>query len=148
MNKNLIKKQYLAKIDLLDYYNKKYYDENTSEITDSEFDLLKKEIIELEKKYDFLKSNKSPQVQIGFKPSKNFKKVTHRVTMLSLANAFSEEDLLNFEKKYAISSVKKMILKLNIVLNLKLMAFQLHLIIKMVNLLLDYQEGMARRVKI
>ena len=99
MNKNLIKKQYLAKIDLLDYYNKKYYDENTSEITDSEFDLLKKEIIELEKKYDFLKSNKSPQVQIGFKPSKNFKKVTHRVTMLSLANAFSEEDLLNFEKK-------------------------------------------------
>ena len=99
MNKNLIKKQYLAKIDLLDYYNKKYYDENTSEITDSEFDLLKKEIIELEKKYDFLKSKKSPQVQVGFKPSKNFKKVTHRVTMLSLANAFSEEDLLNFEKK-------------------------------------------------
>ena len=99
MNKNLIKKQYLAKIDLLNHYNKKYYDENSSEITDTEFDLLKKEIIELEKKYDFLKSNKSPQVQIGFKPSKNFKKVTHRVTMLSLANAFSEEDLLNFEKK-------------------------------------------------
>ena len=53
MNKNLIKKQYLAKIDLLDYYNKKYYDENTSEITDSEFDLLKKEIIELEKNMIF-----------------------------------------------------------------------------------------------
>ena len=99
MNKNLIKKQYLAKIDLLNHYNKKYYDENSSEITDTEFDLLKKEIIELEKKYDFLKSKKSPQVQVGFKPSKNFKKVTHRVTMLSLANAFSEEDLLNFEKK-------------------------------------------------
>ena len=99
MNKNLIKKQYLAKIDLLNHYNKKYYDENLSEITDTEFDLLKKEIIELEKKYDFLKSKKSPQVQVGFKPSKNFKKVTHRVTMLSLANAFSEEDLLNFEKK-------------------------------------------------
>ena len=89
MNKNLIKKQYLAKIDLLNHYNKKYYDENLSEITDTEFDLLKKEIIELEKKYDFLKSKKSPQVQVGFKPSKNFKKVTHRVTMLSLANAFS-----------------------------------------------------------
>ena len=109
MNKNLIKKQYLAKIDLLDYYNKKYYDENTSEITDSEFDLLKKEIIELEKKYDFLKSKKSPQVQVGFKPSKNFKKVTHRVTMLSLANAFSEEDLLILKKKYTISLVKKII---------------------------------------
>ena len=41
MNKNLIKKQYLAKIDLLNHYNKKYYDENSSEITDTEFDLLK-----------------------------------------------------------------------------------------------------------
>ena len=36
---------------------------------------------------------------MGFKPSKNFKKVEHKVPMLSLANAFSEEDLLNFEKK-------------------------------------------------
>jgi len=99
MNENSIKKKYKKKIKSLNYYNKKYYDENISEIPDFNFDVLKKEIVELEKKYDFLKSKNSPQVQVGFKPSKNFKKVTHRISMLSLSNAFSEEDLLNFEKK-------------------------------------------------
>ena len=99
MKKNLIKKKYIKKINLLTYYNQKYFDENKSEISDLDFDKLKREIIDLEKKYDFLKSKKSPQINVGFKPSKNFKKITHRVPMLSLANAFSEEDLNNFEKK-------------------------------------------------
>ena len=99
MNKNLIKKRYKEKIKSLTHFNKKYYDENISEISDSKFDTLKKEIIDLEKKYDYLKSEDSPQVRVGFKPSKNFKKVSHRVSMLSLANAFDEDDLINFEKK-------------------------------------------------
>ena len=99
MNKNLIKKNYQKKIDLYNYYNKKYYDENISEITDSNFDEIKKDIIDLEKQYKFLKSKKSPLISIGYKPSKNFKKIKHKVPMLSLANAFSEEDLINFEKK-------------------------------------------------
>ena len=99
MNKNLIKKKYQKKIELLNYYNLKYYNDNISEVSDSYFDNLKKEIIDLEKKYIFLKSNKSPQIQVGYKPSKIFKKVAHRAPMLSLANAFTEEDLKNFEKK-------------------------------------------------
>ncbi len=99
MDKNLIKKKYKKKLDLLSHYNKKYYSENKSEISDSDFDFLKKEIIELEKKYSFLKSKSSPQNQVGYRPSKNFKKISHRVPMLSLSNAFSEEDLINFEKK-------------------------------------------------
>ena len=41
------------------------------------------EILDLEKKYSFLKSNKSPQIQIGHKPAKNFKKLAHRAPMLS-----------------------------------------------------------------
>ena len=53
----------------------------------------------LEKKYKFINSEKSPSKTVGYKPSKNFKKVEHRVSMLSLSNAFSEEDLNNFEKK-------------------------------------------------
>ncbi|MDC1154635.1 NAD-dependent DNA ligase LigA [Candidatus Pelagibacter sp.] len=99
MNKALIKKEYLKKIDLLDHYNQKYYDQNISEISDANFDKLKKEILDLEKNYKFLKSQKSPRLKVGYKPSKNFKKITHRVPMLSLANAFTEEDLNNFEKK-------------------------------------------------
>ncbi len=99
MNKDLIKKDYKKKIDLYNHYSQKYYNENRSEISDSEFDVLKKDIIELENKYDFLKSKKSPQIIVGHTPSKNFRKLPHRVPMLSLSNAFSEEDLINYEKK-------------------------------------------------
>jgi DNA ligase (NAD+) len=99
MNDNLIKKDYLKKIKLFQKYNKYYYDKNESIITDQEFDLIKKDIINLEKKYYFLKNELSPTKSIGFKPSKNFQKVKHKVPMLSLGNAFNEEDLKNFEKK-------------------------------------------------
>ncbi len=99
MKKNLIRKKYQEKINSLLYFNKKYYLENISEITDSEYDDLKKNILNLEKKYSYLKSKDSPSLTIGYKPSKNFKKVSHRVPMLSLSNAFSEIDLFNFEKK-------------------------------------------------
>ncbi len=99
MNKKLIKDKYKEKIKLIKRFNKKYYDENISEITDSEYDKLKKEIILLENKYSYLKSKDSPSTLIGYKPSKNFKKALHRVPMLSLANAFNEDDLVNFEKK-------------------------------------------------
>ena len=99
MNKALIKKKYLQKINLLSHYNEKYYNESKPEVSDSDYDLLKNQIIELENKYNFLKSKKSPQLQIGHKPSRSFKKVAHRLPMLSLANAFTEEDLNNFEKK-------------------------------------------------
>ena len=58
MEKDLIKKNYKEKIDQLNNYNKKYYNENLSEISDTEFDNLKKEIINLENKYSFLRSAK------------------------------------------------------------------------------------------
>ncbi len=99
MSKELIQKEYEKKIQSLIYYNRKYFNDNISEISDAKYDDLKKDILILEKKYKFLKSKYSPSTSIGFKPSKNFKKVSHKVPMLSLANAFSEEDLLNFEKK-------------------------------------------------
>jgi len=99
MDKKEIQKIYQKKIKLLDNYNKNYYDKNKPLVDDKNYDELKVDILLLEKKYDFLKSKKSPSEIIGYKPSKNFKKALHRVPMLSLANAFSEEDLLNFEKR-------------------------------------------------
>jgi DNA ligase (NAD+) len=99
MTDDLIKKDYLKKIKLIQEYNKHYYNKNKPIITDQDYDFLKKEIFDLEKKYDYLKSKKSPTNSIGFKPSKNFKKVKHKVPMLSLGNAFNKEDLINFEKK-------------------------------------------------
>jgi DNA ligase (NAD+) len=99
MSNDKIKKDYLKKIQLIDKYNKFYYDNNESIISDQKFDFLKKGLIELEKKYSFLSNEKSPSQSVGHKPSKNFKKIKHRVPMLSLGNAFNEDDLKNFEKK-------------------------------------------------
>ena len=99
MNNKELETQYKKKIKLLSNYNKNYFEKSSSLVTDEEYDELKKDILQLEKKYDFLKSSNSPSKTIGYKPSKNFKKALHRAPMLSLANAFSEGDLLNFEKR-------------------------------------------------
>ena len=99
MDKKEIIKEYKKKIKLISKYNKFYYDKNSPIISDSEYDNIRKDIVSLEAKYDFLKSKNSPLAKVGFKPSKNFNKLPHKVPMLSLANAFSKEDLINFEKK-------------------------------------------------
>ena len=99
MDKKKIKDQYNQKIDLIKRYNKNYYDKDKPIVSDQIFDLLKKNIIDLENKYEFLKNKDSPTRTVGFKPSKNFQKIKHKVPMLSLGNAFNEEDLKNFEKK-------------------------------------------------
>ena len=99
MNDAKIKNDYLKKIKKINELNESYYDKNRPLIPDNEYDLLKKEITDLEKKYKFLSHKDSPSKIVGFKPSKNFKKVQHKVPMLSLSNAFSESDLINFEKK-------------------------------------------------
>ena len=99
MDKIKIKKIYEEKINLLSKYNLFYYDKSKPKVSDQQYDSLKNEILLLEKKYKFLKSQNSPAKAVGHKPSKNFKKFQHRVSMLSLSNAFSEEDLKNFEKR-------------------------------------------------
>ena len=99
MNKKEINNQYKKQIKLFNSYNRYYFDKNNPLVTDKEYDELKKKILLLEAKYNFLNSEYSPSKNIGFKPSKNFKKALHRVPMLSLSNAFCEEDLINFEKK-------------------------------------------------
>ena len=94
-----INQKYLKKIKLFEKYNRHYYNLNNPLVDDFEFDKLKSEIIDLEKKYNFLNHKSSPSNSVGFKPSKLFKKVKHKTPMLSLGNAFTEEDLINFEKK-------------------------------------------------
>ena len=99
MDKKEIQKKYSDKIKLLNKYNHNYYDKSNPIVNDQVYDNLKKEILQLEIDYKFLKSENSPSKIVGHKPSKNFKKSLHKVPMLSLGNAFSEEDLDNFEKK-------------------------------------------------
>ena len=91
-------KGYKNKLKLLEKYNKFYYQNQKPIVSDKQFDKLKTEILELEKKHGF-SDTKSPSVKIGYKPSKKFQKIKHKVKMLSLSNAFNQEDLINFQKK-------------------------------------------------
>ena len=99
MKKKDIQKKYLEKLKILNNYNLSYYEKSQPEVDDQKYDKLKIEILNLESQYDFLKSTNSPSIKVGFKPSKNFEKSLHKIPMLSLSNAFTEEDLINFEKK-------------------------------------------------
>ena len=98
-NNSKVKDSYLKKIETFKKYNKAYYDSNSPIVDDNVYDSLKIDILDLEKKYKFLKNKYSPSINVGYKPSKNFKKIKHKMPMLSLNNAFDKEDLLNFEKK-------------------------------------------------
>ncbi len=99
MSNTSIKKDYLSKLKLVKKYNKYYYDKSSPIITDDEYDQIKRDLADIEKKYPSIVSKDSPSLKVGFKPSKNFKKIKHKVPMLSLSNAFDERDLKNFEKK-------------------------------------------------
>ena len=80
-----LEKKYNEKIQNLVKLNKHYYDLSKPLVNDHEYDQIKAEILSLEKQYNFLKSENSPSKVVGFKPSKTFKKVFHRVPMLSLS---------------------------------------------------------------
>ena len=99
MKKKEIEKKYKSYIESFKKYNLYYFSKSNPLVSDGDYDKLKRDILDLEKQHKYLKSNDSPSVLIGHRPSKNFKKFPHRVPMLSLGNAFSEEDLINFEKK-------------------------------------------------
>ena len=99
MIKKKIEKEYNKKIKKFVELNKFYYKYNNPKVDDKEYDTLKKDILRFEISYPYLKSENSPSLIVGFKPSKNFKKASHRIPMLSLSNAFDQDDLINFEKK-------------------------------------------------
>ena len=99
MSKIKIQANYRNKIKLINKYNKFYYDKSKPIVSDKDYDQLKKDILNLELTYPYLTSENSPSKIVGYKPSKNFKKDLHRSPMLSLSNAFTEDDLINFEKK-------------------------------------------------
>ena len=99
MNEKEIEKEYKRKINLLKKYNKEYFDNDNPSVSDKQYDHIKYEVLELEKKYSFLKNKDSPSKKVGFEPSDKFKKVAHDIPMLSLANAFSKKNMEDFLKK-------------------------------------------------
>ena len=94
-----IKNLYNKKIQKLLKLNKAYFEKDNPIVTDIEFDELKKELLNLAKQYPFLKKIKNLDSLVGSKPSTKFKKIRHRKPMLSLSNAFNQENILDFDKK-------------------------------------------------
>lgn len=85
----------------INYYNDLYYQKDTSEISDFEFDKLLERLIELENAFPDLKKDDSPSQRVGGTITKNFETVNHRYPMLSLGNTYSKEDLEEFDKRVA-----------------------------------------------
>jgi DNA ligase (NAD+) len=83
----------------IEYHNYLYYVRDSPEISDAEYDRMFRELLELEKVHPELASPDSPTQRIGGEPLERFKKVEHQAPMLSLANAFNEEELRAFNKR-------------------------------------------------
>ena len=83
----------------LNYYGKKYYTEDISEISDFEYDMLYRELQNLENEYPELIREDSPTKKIGGDIYNNFEEVTHRGVMQSLHDSFSEDEVRDFINK-------------------------------------------------
>jgi DNA ligase (NAD+) len=83
----------------IDRHNKLYYHDAAPEISDAEYDRLFHELVKLEAEHPELQSRDSPTQRVGAAPSEAFAEVTHRVPMLSLANAFDDDDVAAFDRR-------------------------------------------------
>ena len=86
-------------INLLNYYNYKYYVENNPVVSDYEYDKLYHQLLELEKKYPQFIKPYSPTQRVGGQPLKEFKTVQHKIPMLSIDNTYSSDELIEFDKR-------------------------------------------------
>ncbi len=97
--KSLSLKEYKGKITLIEKLNKAYYHNDKPLVSDAEYDKIKKDILDFEKKNPEIADKDSPTKKVGFAPSEKFSKVKHLVPMLSLDNAFTKDDVEDFLKK-------------------------------------------------
>ncbi|MBG9211143.1 MULTISPECIES: NAD-dependent DNA ligase LigA [Mammaliicoccus] len=84
---------------LLHRYNHEYHVLDNPTVPDSEYDQLLHELISIEDKHPELKTDDSPTVRVGGPPLSQFEKINHDTPMLSLGNAFNEEDLRKFDQR-------------------------------------------------
>ena len=98
-NKSQITSLFKKKISEIKRHNDFYFNKDRPVISDKDYDNLKKEIIELQNKYKFLKDQKPLENLVGSPPTNKFKKVKHLRPMLSLSNAFDKNDMIDFIKK-------------------------------------------------
>lgn len=93
-----IKAEIKRLVDEINYHNYRYYVLDSPVISDEEYDRLLKRLKELEEKYNYILPD-SPTQRIGAPPLEKFEKVRHKEPMLSLDNAFNEEELREFDRR-------------------------------------------------
>jgi DNA ligase (NAD+) len=113
----------------LEYHNYLYYVKDSPEISDAEYDRLMRELIELEGAHPELASPDSPTQRVGGEALDRFNKIQHHAPMLSLANAFSEDELRAFNRR--VSNL----------LEIEKLAYVTELKIDGVAMALTYQNG-------
>ena len=86
-------------IEEINYHNQLYYQKDTSEISDYEFDMLLEELARLESEFPEYQYDYSPTKRVGGSITKSFNSVTHRYPMLSLGNTYSMDDLREFDAR-------------------------------------------------
>ena len=94
-----IKKQIKILRSEINKHNVHYYVEDNPQISDFDYDLLMRELIELENRTPNLITPTSPTQRIGSKPLPEFKSVRHRLQMLSLSNAMNEDEIVAFDQQ-------------------------------------------------
>lgn len=99
MESNLAKIKIEKLTNDLNHHNYLYYVESSPQISDYEFDMLLKELIELENKFPQFASETSPTKRVGGDITKKFNTVKHRFPMLSLANTYSREEIVEWENR-------------------------------------------------
>ena len=100
---------------LLHSHGIKYYVEDNPQIPDSEYDRLMRELLELESQHPELVSLDSPTQRVGGKPLDGFESVQHEIPMLSLDNAFDDQELDAFQKRMQDLSLVMKILACSVV---------------------------------
>lgn len=98
-NLELVKKRIEELTALLNQYNKEYYVNNASSVSDAVYDSLMHELKHLEEEYPQFKDRLSPTNRVGGGVSSSFRKVVHAKSMLSLGDVFSKEEVIEFDRK-------------------------------------------------
>ncbi|NMA15187.1 MAG: NAD-dependent DNA ligase LigA, partial [Clostridia bacterium] len=99
MDKDAAKKRLAELRNEIAEHNKAYYELDKPKISDTQYDKLIRELIQLEEKYPDLVTPDSPSQRVGGKPAQGFQTVRHRAPLLSLSNAFNAGDLQAFHRR-------------------------------------------------
>src|ERR1043165_6064129 len=85
----------------LEGHDRRYYQDDAPSVTDAEYDALRQRFNAIEKRFPDLVTSDSPSQKVGAAPSGRFRKVRHALPMLSLDNAFAEQDVIDFAGRIA-----------------------------------------------